>query len=490
MRIIIVIILISNLLSAQDNRCNTWALGFSFSDTSNLVQLDFTVDSVKLSTFQSDHSMFDPSLTTLSDATGELLLYSNGCTIYDRNQDVIPNGDSIVTDFDLIGLCETFEWTGNPEGVLFATQPCDKDLVHLIYLDLVNENFQLFSRRLLRTTINISDPDNPRVTQKNELIREGVYEDGSIFMTKHHNGLDWWICMLQLKSNCYDCLHLSENGFSEPVTSCSGPFWTGIPGSSGIGAGGFSPDGTTYYRFNFDYGLNIYDFDSETGGLMHKEQIFLQEDDFLGHIGASVSANSRYLYASAQWRLYQFDLWADTIESSGQIVDTLDLDLPGNHLFRLSRLAPDGKIYIAGFNTLAGLHVVHNPNLEGRACNVEQLGLRFPPGISHGSGLPNNPWYGALSDTSLCDSLDSVTEESDQVTVEVYPNPAQQMLYVSSSEPSIQRIDILDIQGSMVTSLYNGTSEATLDLNGYAAGIYFVSIYTDRGTVVKRVVVE
>jgi len=180
-----------------------------------------------------------------------------------------------------------------------------------------------------------------------------------------------------MESNCYNCFLLSEDGFSEPVISCTGPLW-GKPSEQslggGVGPGDFSPDGRTYVRFNFEYGLNIYDFDNSTGELIHKEQIFLKEDDFLGHVGASISPNSRYLYASAEFRLYQFDLYADTIENSGQIVDTLDFNLPNNHRFRISRLAPNGKIYIAGFNSPVGLHVVHKPNLEGKACQVEQLG--------------------------------------------------------------------------------------------------------------------
>ena len=117
-----------------------------------------------METFPSDHSMAQPSITSISDVDGNLLLYSNGCAIYDRNRQVVEGGESIGIDFDLIGNCNS-GFYGNTLGTLFAPQPCNNDIVHLVYLDQVLEGPDLFSQNLLRTTIDVSDPDNPIVIE-------------------------------------------------------------------------------------------------------------------------------------------------------------------------------------------------------------------------------------------------------------------------------------------------------------------------------------
>ena len=160
----------------------------------------------------------------------------------------------------------------------------------------------------------------------------------------------------------------------------------------------------------------------------------------------------------------------------------------------LSRLAPDGKIYIAGFTSLDGIHVIHNPDLKGEACDVEQLGLRFPLDMDHLSGLPNNPWYGTLPDNTLCDSLLSVSvNEVSNLGKEItlHPNPTQdQVTLTAPPDLLIDRIELLDTQGRTHNSFYENSSEVRLDLSGYPTGLYFVSIYTEKGRVVKKIVRE
>ena len=484
----------ADLLAQQDKRGNTWVIGRHLSTSGELMELDFNGDSLSIDSFVSDHSMAEPSITSYSDSEGEILLYSNGCAIFNRNHQIIENGDNLATDYDLFGLCDATGYTGNTEGVMFVPDPCDDNLVHLIYLDQVIENFDWFSRKLMKTSVDVSNSDEPIVVDKNFIIYESVYEKGSLTATRHKNGKDWWICLLELKSNCYDCFQLSELGFSEPIQSCTGPFWGESSEQSlggGVGSIAFSPDGSIYTRFNFKYGLNIYNFDNATGFLNHREQIFLEEDDFLGFVGVAISPSSQYLYASAKFRLYQFDLLVDTIEHSGQIVDTSDIELENNHVFSISKLAPDGKIYIAGFNSLAGLHVIHHPDREGLACEVEQLGLRFPEGIVHLSGLPNNPWYGEVTDTSLCDSLDAVVSIDLGSTISLFPNPTSDAVHITIPDNlKVQHIELMDTQGRVHEQTYAVGQDVTIDLYAYPAGLYFITIDTDMGRVVKKIVKE
>jgi len=75
--------------------------------------------------------------------------------------------------------------------------------------------------------------------------------------------------------------------------------------------------------------------------------------------------------------------------------------------------------------------------------------------------------------------------------ISAYPNPTQDHLTISAPDDlHITRTELLDLQGRTHTRFHENTSEVRLDLSGYPSGLYFVSIHTDKGTVVKKVVVE
>jgi len=75
--------------------------------------------------------------------------------------------------------------------------------------------------------------------------------------------------------------------------------------------------------------------------------------------------------------------------------------------------------------------------------------------------------------------------------IEAYPNPTQYHLTISAPDDlHITRTELLDPQGRTHTRFHEHSSEVRLDLSGYPAGLYFVSIHTEKGSVVKKVVVE
>lgn len=59
--------------------------------------------------------------------------------------------------------------------------------------------------------------------------------------------------------------------------------------------------------------------------------------------------------------------------------------------FLTAQLAPDGKIYINSPNGNNVLHVIHEPNLKGDSCHVEQNGIHLP--TYNFASMPNFPNY-------------------------------------------------------------------------------------------------
>lgn len=75
--------------------------------------------------------------------------------------------------------------------------------------------------------------------------------------------------------------------------------------------------------------------------------------------------------------------------------------------------------------------------------------------------------------------------------ISVYPNPANDVINVDWHGAAVSRITITDIQGRQVQELNSdGTQSAVaIQVNNYAAGIYFVNLFSGEEVVTKKIVV-
>ena len=75
--------------------------------------------------------------------------------------------------------------------------------------------------------------------------------------------------------------------------------------------------------------------------------------------------------------------------------------------------------------------------------------------------------------------LDIVSNES----FKLYPNPVEDYLYIQSSDTTIKNIDIYNILGKKIYSI---SSENSLDMSSYSAGIYFIKVNNSTFKIVKK----
>ncbi|WP_189342900.1 T9SS type A sorting domain-containing protein, partial [Ulvibacter litoralis] len=75
--------------------------------------------------------------------------------------------------------------------------------------------------------------------------------------------------------------------------------------------------------------------------------------------------------------------------------------------------------------------------------------------------------------------------------VSVYPNPAQNVLYVVSPNSAIVNTAVYDIQGRKVLTTKN-TNDSTVEVpvSTLSNALYFVEITTEAGVVTKRIIKE
>ena len=70
----------------------------------------------------------------------------------------------------------------------------------------------------------------------------------------------------------------------------------------------------------------------------------------------------------------------------------------------------------------------------------------------------------------------------------LYPNPTTGQFTIYNEQCTIENVEVYDIYGKLLNSVEVNDNKAVLDVTGYASGIYFTRIYTDKGMVVKQIV--
>jgi hypothetical protein len=463
-----------------------------------------------------------PISAVANDEGGNLLFYSNGCSVFNKQHQVMENGDDInVGASNYEYECE--EYLGLfyiRSGNLTLPMPGNIDKNFLVHLRAINTSdtsiYDAIFDRLLFTEIDVQANNSlGKVLQKNQTIVADSLHD-AIAAVRHGNGRDWWIVMPRGKNRQFWKILLTPEGFKESILQTFPPpyppfnikgylnidvppfFLEIIPDEYGYeswaGQATFSPDGAKYCRVIRSSGVEVFDFDRCSGEMTFRRYIPLPPytaypDEPIVACGLAISPNSRYLYFNNNEGLYQFDLCEDNIENgSYELIAEwdrfLDQDFFATNFFQM-RNAPDGKIYINSANTTRYIHVIHEPNKAGQACNFEQRGVVLPR-WSHFviNNFPNFRLYD-LPD-SPCDTLgiDDPNPSAPKVAFDefrIFPNPANHevMFYVPQCEGI--KIKVWNVAGQAITEIpfVPGMETYQLDVSNWAAGAYIIAAYID-----------
>jgi Secretion system C-terminal sorting domain len=486
--------------NAQSLRDQQWVLG---RDLNNLdpkgdaIVVDFS-NGTPVFTHVSTAVQFsmEGSNSSICDNSGNLLFYTNGCKIMNRKHEEMLNGDSIIDGVIQSSFC----WQGGAplrQAVLALPSVGEKCLYYVFNLDFVDTyppdsiTVTLAPQHLYYHVVDMSrDTGYGEVISKYQIAVKDTFARGNIQATRHANGADWWIIVPKSHSNCYFLSLLTSGGIQPAQLSCAGNIWEDRDGGA---QAVFTPNGKKYIRFSNWDGLNIFDFDSSTGALSNPTVIYFPNDNINYMAGVAVSPNSRYLYACARSKVYQFDLKSSDIESSKVLIAEYDGYInPNPTRFNLAALGPDGKIYISTFSDTYNLHVIHNPDLPGLACNLEQHGIVLP--IHNYNSIPNLPYYKNQVTPGECDSIYVSSHEpelSDSGEMSIYPNPANSSFVVSVPFQSYE-LSVVDSYGKVYMSynLQNINESIEVSTNTLQDGCYFLLLRLENGeTLSKKLVI-
>ncbi|KAA3620919.1 MAG: hypothetical protein DWQ02_28615, partial [Bacteroidetes bacterium] len=324
-KLILVSILFLPFCLIAQKHDNVWLFGYGSNENDSIyggTVIKFTGDSFE--TYYEYRDMwFNFTNGSISDATGNLLFYSNGVSIWNKQNEIMENGNNL----NPCPYTQANQYTGLiiNQGVLPLTLGDSDSLYYLIHLDMDYpfQDYSLHTKHLYYSLIDMSgDQGLGTVIEKNQTIIDDILAPGKLAACKHANGKDWWIFVKKYGTNTFLKVLLSEFGL-ETLEQDIGE----ITHSNSAGQAVFSPDGTKYVRsqrVSVDIGnfINIYDFDRCTGELSNPIQFMYQDSSYSG--GVAISPNSRYLYVSSYEYVYQFDLLAEDIESTKDTVAIYD----------------------------------------------------------------------------------------------------------------------------------------------------------------------
>ncbi|MFN0035445.1 MAG: PKD domain-containing protein [Saprospiraceae bacterium] len=386
---------------AQLKHDNTWTIGYGqiwpSSDGYPFggVIMDF---STAPPTFSLLAYIFDRPKATISDKNGQLVAYTNGCMIVNRDHELMVNGDTLNPGDVFNGFCENGDyplW----QPTIFLPKPGSDSLYYLFHIRSDDEFWSPIN--LMYSILDASgDEGGVVVSKNNSALSDSLFLGRYVTATRHGNGLDWWVVTPRRFSNGIHVSLLSTEGVEykgiQDVTSrIDSAFW----GSQTA----FSQDGSKYFR-NSTNGLLMLDFDRCDGILSNP--VYLDWDSIpFGGRGVATSPNSRFLYLTSGGTVQQYDLWAADLAASMQVVAAYDGFLaPYPATFFQMMPGPDGKIYIITTYDNNVLHVIHNPNEPGLACKVEQHAYTLPARTSF--FIPNFANYNlGPIDGAPCDTL-------------------------------------------------------------------------------------
>jgi hypothetical protein len=303
---------------------------------------------------------------------------------------------------------------GNPLVQNVIALPIDEndEFYYLMHHDFTFDSKDTSSFYL--TTIDMKgDNGLGEVINKREVVFTDAISRSGFEITRHNNGVDWWVVVPRYESNCYHVLLLTEDGIVSDDLQCLGTSWNF---NDVQGQMDFSPDGSKFARFIYEHGLNIFDFDNEHGLFSNPLRIDFSFTNVFFHAGVFFSPNSRFVYASAFSDVFQYDLAESDVSNSRIKVATLNTpdSIMLNTRFTRGALGPNGKIYIGGSFEFNHLHVIHNPDCKGVQCDVEQYAIKldeFPN--SSALGIPHIPHFRNQPQEIDCDTVSIMTSTSD-----------------------------------------------------------------------------
>ena len=393
--------------NSGDTMCGPYSVGYNHSNYNwffgNHAGINFTpIITGGTPTNNPSQLVSQEGCSTISSKEGELLFFTDGNTVYNRNNQVMKNGNNlsssgtstqssiIIPQNNQKYFIFTTDFEGNPNGFEYSC------------VDMSLES------GLGEVTI-----------KNNKLINNSISEKVTSFQTPVNYGSKYSVITHSSGDSKFYVYMLDSNGLNTGFTVS-----TGYTYNSSRGYMKTSLDGKKIISLLYDENvIQILDIDNYFFSLNPlQNEILLTGITFdNGPYGLEYSSDSSKFYVSdgASEKIIQFDLsYSSSTEMINNMIEVASVS--GSSLGAL-QMGPDNKIYVSDYGK-EYLHIIHNPNGKGVECNFQERGMILTgvteiitstgttstTGITSTWGLPNSVTTSLL----CCDRFIYVSERN------------------------------------------------------------------------------
>lgn len=345
---------------------------------------------------------------SMSDNTGNLIIYSDGSTVWNKNHEVMTNG------LDLLGN------DSSTQSAIIIPKP-NSDTIYYIFT--VDDRAGSNGLRFSEVDLTLSGGLGAVTANKNILLESPITE--KLTAVEASNGEDIWVISHRWESNEFVSYLVSDLGVATtPIISGVGTYYGGDINQT-IGYLKASPNREKVASVvSYVSQVEVFDFNAETGQLTNPTYIPNLSTNNPGFYGCEFSPDSQLLYVSELNYdtnlsfIHQYNLG---LNSASSIIASDIIVGQRTGSFGALQQALDGKIYVAEFDRTS-MAVITDPNVIGIDCNllsgfvnlndkVCQLGL--PPFIQSyffANNIFNNTCYGDNTEfyTEFSTNIDAI----------------------------------------------------------------------------------
>lgn len=411
--------------------------------------------------------------STICDANGDLLFYTDGDTVWTKDHSVMESG---------IGLLGHYSST---QATLIVKKPLSENEYFIFTLGAF-ENQVGFNWSLVDMNLNNGFG---KVTIKNQELLEGPISE-KLTATLHSNEHDVWVMIHDLNDRFY-CYLITPDGLNPtPIITEIGTEHDGYPGAMKFSTIGNKLAVSIRKGLQQKGIIEIFDFDKSSGIVSNPIKHVDPDDGWF--YGLEFSHDETKLYASkvlTEDAIWQFDLSQSTPEeilNSFQLVGSISLTILNNS--GSLQIASDQKIYFAKRET-GFVGVIHNPGLLGSLCSFEDNAIYLGADNACQFGLQNiNQSIFSSSNTT-----EVVNLNIDDPT-EIFPNPSNGKFKISLTDQgqNVEEFRILNQLGNIVLyeQIETNLKEIEINLSDLPSGVYYLSIKTKMNQIVKTIFLE
>ncbi|TAE46661.1 MAG: OmpA family protein [Cytophagales bacterium] len=280
---------------------------------------------------------------TMSDANGNLLFYTNGVDIWNKEHTLMTNGTGLLGHLS------------STQSAVIVQKPKDKNLYYIFTVDVADSN-----NGLSYSIVDISlEEGKGKVIEKNVQLIAPTAEKVTAIRHKDNNSV--WVITHKWGNDEYFAYLLTEKGVqNSPVISAIGEI-QGMESDNSIGYMKASSDGKKLAVAIKGKSLfELFNFDNLTGKITNPIALKAEEGELA--YGVEFSSDNTKLYGTtgSSFNIYQFDLKAENINKTREVIGKTQ------SWAGALQMAPNGKIYISEY-AYSYLGCIEHPNKKGLA---------------------------------------------------------------------------------------------------------------------------